>query len=162
MNNKFIINLILLIIFLLLFTFKTYGYQIEIAEKYNKIFSTPYLSESDITNYRFAYDFQDKCKWKSADKYILKIKNKILMGHILAQRYLHPNCYRSKYLELYYWLKKYNDHPQAKRIYRLAIKRMPQGYKSPTKPSLPIGIVSDKIELKSKSQSRYKSKKKII
>ena len=49
------------------------------------------------------------------------------MGYILSQRYLHPRCYRSQFLELTYWLKKYNDHPQAKRIYRLAIKRMPQG-----------------------------------
>ena len=52
----------------------------------------------------------------------------------LAQRYLHPRCYKSEFIELTYWLKKYNDHPQAKKIYRLAIKRMPKGYKSPTKP----------------------------
>ena len=62
------------------------------------------------------------------------------MGHVLAQRYLHPKCYHSQYLELYYWLKTYNDLPQAKRIYRLAVKRMPGGYKSPTHPSKAIGI----------------------
>ena len=81
------------------------------------------------------------------------------MGHILAQRYLHPKCYTSKYLELYYWLKKYNDHPQAKRIYRLAIKRMPKGYKSPSKPIKPSGIVGDKIV--SKKSNDYKSAKKL-
>ena len=81
------------------------------------------------------------------------------MGHILAQRYLHPTCYRSKYLELYYWLKKYNDHPQAKRIYRLAIKRMPKGYKSPNKPIKPNGIIGDKIA--NKKSSSYKSSKKL-
>ena len=80
-------------------------------------------------------------------------------GHIYAQKFLHPNCYTSKYLELYYWLKKYNDHPQAKRIYRLAIKRMPPGYKSPTKPSLPIGIESEKVN--SIKKTKYKSNKKL-
>ena len=62
------------------------------------------------------------------------------MGHILAQRYLHPKCYRSEFLELSSWLKRYSDLPQAKRIYRLAIKRMPKGYKRPTSPSKPVGI----------------------
>ena len=103
------------------------------------------LSKSDIEKYREAYVFQEQCKWKSANKHILKISDTLLMGHILAQRYLHPKCYTSKYLELYYWLKKYNDHPQAKRIYRLAIKRMPKGYKSPSKPINPSGIVGDKV-----------------
>ena len=88
-----------------------------------------------------------------------KIQNKILLGHIFAQRYLHPTCYRSKYLELYYWLKKYNDHPQAKRIYRLAIKRMPIGYKSPNKPIKPIGIQEEKIRIVEKQ--KYKSQKKL-
>ena len=102
---------------------------------------------------------QKNCKWKSANKYIFKIQNKILLGHIFAQRYLHPRCYRSKYLELYYWLKKYNDHPQAKRIYRLAVKRMPTGYKSPNKPIKPIGIQAEKIIIAEKQ--KYKSKKKL-
>ena len=44
------------------------------------------------------------------------LNNKILMGHILAQRYLHPRCYRSNFLELSNWLKQYNDLPQAKKI----------------------------------------------
>ena len=33
----------------------------------------------------------------------------------------------------------YNDLPQAKKIYRLAIKRMPKGYKRPPAPSKVIG-----------------------
>ena len=121
------------------------AFQVDIAKKYNDIFSSNILSESDINNYQQAYNFQKQCKWKSANRYILKIKNKTLLGHIYAQKFLHPNCYKSKYLELYYWLKKYNDHPQAKRIYKLAIRRMPQGYKSPNKPSLPLGIESETV-----------------
>ena len=146
-----------IIIILILFLSKSgNAYESFVAEKYNDIFTKSILSQSDVENYRKAYLFQEKCKWKSANKHLLKISNKILVGHILAQRYLHPDCYRSKYLELYYWLKKYNDHPQAKRIYRLAIKRMPKGYKSPTKPVKPIGIIADKSV--SKKSNNYKIK----
>ena len=135
------------------------SYEISIANKYNDIFTNEILNTNDIENYRKIYLLQENCKWKSANKYIFKIQNKILLGHIFAQRYLHPTCYRSKYLELYYWLKKYNDHPQAKRIYRLAVKRMPKGYKSPNKPIKPIGIQEEKIRIVEKQ--KYKSQKKL-
>ena len=150
---------ILISFFLLFFSCKSFGFQSDISNKYNNIFSSKILSEEDVHNYQQAYYFQEQCKWKSANRFILKIKNKNLLGHIYAQKFLHPNCYKSKYLELYYWLKKYNDHPQAKRIYKLAIRRMPSGYKSPTKPSKPMGIVAEKITTVKKS--KYKSSKKL-
>ncbi len=154
------INLYILIIFFLFFlSNNTFAFQIDIANKYNSIFSTKVLSDDDVYNYQQAYLYQEQCKWKSADRYILRIKNKSLLGHIYAQKFLHPNCYKSKYLELYYWLKKYSDHPQAKRIYKLAIRRMPAGYKSPTKPSLPLGIEAETI--KSGNKNKYKSSKKL-
>ena len=155
----------ILIIFVIFFfcntgiSTKAYSYQTAISDKYDNIFSTKILSEKDIHNYRQAFFFQEQCKWKSANSHILKIQNKLLLGHIYAQKFLHPNCYKSKYLELYYWLKKYNDHPQAKRIYKLAIRRMPQGYKSPTKPSTPLGIEAETINIK--KQASYKSTLKL-
>jgi len=155
----------ILIIFVIFFfcntgiSTKAYSYQTAISDKYDNIFSTKILSEKDIHNYRQAFFFQEQCKWKSANSHILKIQNKLLLGHIYAQKFLHPNCYKSKYLELYYWLKKYNDHPQAKRIYKLAIRRMPQGYKSPTKPSKPLGIEAETINIK--KQASYKSTLKL-
>ena len=150
---------ILFITSILVLSKLSYSYEYSVSEKYNEIFTKNILSKDDVENYRKAYLFQEKCKWKSANKHLLKISDKSLVGHILAHRYLHPDCYRSKYLELYYWLKKYNDHPQAKRIYRLAIKRMPKGYKSPEKPIRPSGINSDKII--SKKSNKYKSTKKL-
>ena len=153
------INLFYIITFSLFFSLNAFGYQIDISKKYSQIFESKILSEEDINNYQQAYLFQEKCKWKSANRYILKIKNKTLLGHIYAQKFLHPSCYKSKYLELYYWLKKYNDHPQAKRIYKLAIRRMPSGYKSPVKPSIPLGIESETI--KSVKKYKYKSSKKL-
>ena len=149
----------LMICFFVSLANNVYSYEKKVSDKYNNIFSSNILNEEDLENYRKINFFQKQCKWKIANKYLFNIQNKILIGHILAQRYLHPNCYKSKYLELYFWLKKYNDHPQAKRIYRLAIRRMPQGYKSPNKPSLPTNIKADKID--NQIKSKYKSKNKL-
>ncbi len=131
----------------------------EISKKYNQIFSQKILNNTDIENYQKIFEYQDVCKWKEANKYILKINNNILMGHVLAQRYLHPKCYRSKYSELSNWLKKYNDHPQARRIYRLAVRRMPQGYKSPSLPSKVVGIKETILE--PQKNKKYISQKKL-
>jgi len=150
-------------IFILFFySLKAYSNNIDnkISEKYSTIFSKNILLNEDIKRYQNIFEFQDTCEWKKANKYILKLKNKILMGHVFAQRYLHPNCYKSEFIELSYWLKKYNDHPQAKKIYRLAIKRMSTGYKKPNKPIKPIGILKEDIKFSIK-KNIYKSKKKL-
>ena len=131
----------------------------EISKKYSQIFSQNIINDTDINNYKKIFEHQEACEWKKANKYILEIENNVLMGHVLAQRYLHPKCYRSKYLELYSWLKKYNDHPQAKRIYRLAVRRMPQGYKSPLRPSKVVGIEGTILE--PKKNKKYISQKKL-
>ena len=132
----------------------------KISNKYNEIFTNNILINEDISNYQKIFNSQENCDWKKANRDILKIKNKILIGHVLAQRYLHPRCYKSQFIELTHWLKKYNDHPQARKIYRLAIKRMPKGYRSPSKPIKPIGIVKENLNSSSKKKS-YKSKKKL-
>tara|TARA_B100001123_G_C15331170_1_gene1031286 strand:+ start:332 stop:2077 length:1746 start_codon:yes stop_codon:yes gene_type:complete len=147
----------IIIIFILLIK-DSYAYVIQknISNKYFDIFSNPILLKNDIERYRKIINYQEVCKWKLANKYIINLNNEILMGHILAQRYLHPRCYRSEFLELSNWLKKYNDLPQAKRIYRLAIKRMPKGYKRPVSPSKVIGVKESNLEKKVKKV--YKSK----
>ena len=78
----------IIIFFSIIFSNRTFAYETSVAEKYNDIFTNNILSESDTYNYREAYIFQEQCKWKSANKHILKISNTILMGHILAQ---HPS-----------------------------------------------------------------------
>ena len=70
-----------------------------ISSKYFEIFSKPILLNQDIEQYRKIILYQEECKWKLANKYIFKLKNKILMGYVLAQRYLHPRCYRSQFLK---------------------------------------------------------------
>ena len=97
------------------------------------------LSDNDIERYREIFAVQEKGHWKTADKLIGKLENRVLMGHVLAQRYLHPTKYRSKYKELKDWMAEYADHPDAQRIYKLALRRRPKSWKYPTKPVLGSG-----------------------
>ena len=70
-----------------------------------------------------------------ADKVIPSLDNPILMGHVLAQRYLHPTKYRSSYDELRAWMVSYADHPDARRLYKLALNRRPANWKLPKAPA---------------------------
>ena len=94
------------------------------------------LSEPDAALYRAIFALQKKGKWGAADKQIRQLSDQRLMGHLLAQRYLHPTAYRSKYKELRDWMARYADHPEAKRIYKLALKRRPRNYKRPEPPAV--------------------------
>jgi len=103
------------------------------VEKYGHDVIPSVLSDSDVKNYLRIFELQEQALWKQADKLIGKLDNPILMGHIQFQRYMHPTGYRSKFRELSAWLKKYNDHPNAWQIYRLARKRQGKAY-APTRP----------------------------
>ncbi len=92
------------------------------------------VSEADASRYRVIFDLQQNGDWRAADKIIKILGDKNLMGHVLAQRYLHPTKYRSRYKELKAWLDSYADHPHARRIYKLALKRRPKNWKLPKKP----------------------------
>ena len=93
------------------------------------------LEEKDLSLYGQIFKLQEKGDWAAAKNLIKKLNNPLLMGHVNAQKYLHPTKYRSKYVELLQWMRKYADHPQAKRIYSLALRRRPPNWKSPPKPS---------------------------
>ena len=72
------LNPLLTIVFICIFIIpNANSFQTDIAQKYNDIFSSKILSEEDVKNYQQAYYFQEKCKWKSANRFILKIQNKL-------------------------------------------------------------------------------------
>ncbi len=100
----------------------------------------PVLSEADRQRYREIFALQESGNLKAAAKIVAKLDDKILMGHVLAQKYLHPTAHRSKYGELKPWLAEYADHPDARRLYRLAMKRRPGGAKRPRQPIPSSGI----------------------
>ena len=95
------------------------------------------LSDDDRARYARIFRLQAAGKWRAADREIQRLGERILMGHVLFQRYMHPTAYRSSYPELHHWLKNYNDHPGAARLYRLAQQRHLPNWKRPTRPIAP-------------------------
>lgn len=93
------------------------------------------LTEADKVKYRRIFALQEEGRWASAAKIIGTLDDRLLLGHVDAQKYLHPTRYRSRYPELHRWLKAYRDHPQAFKIYRLAKKRRIAGWKPTPVPS---------------------------
>lgn len=92
------------------------------------------LSDADAAHYRRTFELQDNQRWSEADREIAKLHDRLLLGHVLAQRYLSPKGYHSKFSELSSWLAHYADLPNATRIYHLALSRMPRGAKHPHHP----------------------------
>lgn len=92
------------------------------------------VGEEDVTRYGQIFELQEAGKWTAADKLIRDLDDRILMGHVLYQRYMHPTAYRSKYKELKAWMAEYADHPGARKIYRLALRRKPSNWKAPARP----------------------------
>ncbi len=102
------------------------------------------INPQDIHLYEKIFALQTDGEWKQADILIDALNDKILMGHVLYQRYMHPTKYRSSYEELHLWMKSYADHPNATKIYKLAQKRRPKsGWKplpKPIKASIPTAL----------------------
>jgi soluble lytic murein transglycosylase-like protein len=92
------------------------------------------LSQEDVARYQEIFLVQESGNWSRADQLIAALKDDVLLGHVLAQRYMHPTAYRSRYRELKRWLAKYADHPIADRIYSLAMRRKPASERAPKRP----------------------------
>ena len=91
------------------------------------------LKSADVALYREIFELQEKARWKEADARIAKLSDRILLGHVYFDRYMHPT-YRSSYKELSGWMDAYRDHPGAEQVYRLALRRKPKGVRQPTPP----------------------------
>ena len=96
--------------------------------------SAALLSDADVTRYRQIFAAQDVGDWAGADALITALADRRLMGHVLADRLLHPDAYIASYGELRDWLASFADHPQAGRIHDLALSRRPSGAARPQSP----------------------------
>ncbi len=92
------------------------------------------LSVADADRYRQIFVAQIAGDWDAAHALIAALDDRILIGHVLKQRYMHPTAYRSSYDELHAWLGTNGDHPGALRVYRLAHKKRPEGAAAPSRP----------------------------
>lgn len=93
------------------------------------------LTAEDAARYREIFALQEEGRWKEADALIAKLGDDILMGYVLYQRYMHPTDYRSSFDELKRWMAYYADHPEATKIYSLALKRRPRNASPPVRPT---------------------------
>lgn len=103
------------------------------------------LSTQDAQRYQAVFQAQKGKDWAKADEIMAGIGNRILIGHVLAERYLHPD-YKSKPAELAKWLNSYADHPQAYAVYTLAMAKSPAsktGLETVRKPASLSGYGTD-------------------
>jgi soluble lytic murein transglycosylase-like protein len=110
------------------------------------------LAPGTVELYTRIFEAQDDGQWAEADRLIARLDDKILLGHVLAQRYLHSG-WRSSYKELKSWLDQYADHPGAERLYKLAQARHPRGAPppaapqgAPPQPAAPDALASERRE----------------
>jgi len=123
---------------------------------------TAVLSRSDAALYREIFALQEDGHWPEAKKLVARVEDTRLIGHVIAQRLLHPTKYRSSFKELRAWLADYADLPQARRIYRLAVRRMPSGARAPQNPvvyGLPPVATTGKVDPEAPKRSRTQRRK---
>ncbi|MGE0747520.1 MAG: transglycosylase SLT domain-containing protein [Rhodospirillales bacterium] len=83
------------------------------------------LATADAERYRRIFAAQAGGRWSDADAEIGRLGDRLLLGHVLAQRYLDARHYRAGHDALAAWLAAYADHPDAPAIRFLAAKRAP-------------------------------------
>lgn len=119
----------------------------------------PLLANWDVSSYAKIFDAQERGEWVEADAAIKKLANGLLMGHVLGQRYLHHD-YKAGFDELRQWLDLYYDHPQAEKLYKLAVSRRPEGsdaaLREPEREVQTAGILG----LQGTQAKQYRTKKK--
>ena len=98
------------------------------------------LPAADLARYRALFALQHEGRWAEAEALMGTLADELLLGHVLAERYLAKAAPRAGFAELSGWLDSYADLPQAGRIHKLALARKPAGSPRPRAPEpLPGG-----------------------
>jgi soluble lytic murein transglycosylase-like protein len=103
------------------------------------------LSAKDIKTYKRLFKYQRALRRDLVAKEIKNLDDKVLYGHLMAERLLHPKT-KASYKDLKFFLDNYNDQHQAKTIYKLANLRKPKasnGHNKPVKQTRNIANYSD-------------------
>lgn len=95
------------------------------------------LGPTDAAAYRRIFAAQAQGRFAQADAEIAKLHDRLLVGHVLADRLLGPH-WRARPDELTAWLANHADHPDAGRIHRLLRARSPRGAVLPPEPEEPL------------------------
>jgi soluble lytic murein transglycosylase-like protein len=92
------------------------------------------LSAADLDRYRAIFARQRARDWAGAERLIAAVEDEVLLGHVLAARFLDPKAPRASYAELAGWLAHHADLPQAPKVHKLALARKPAGAPKPRAP----------------------------
>ncbi len=74
------------------------------------------LSNRDKNIYKQIFTLQQKNSYEEAEKEIGSLRNDLLLGYVLADRYT-SSRYKPSEDELVKWLEAYEDHPQYNKVY---------------------------------------------
>lgn len=74
------------------------------------------LSSEDVTLYREMFALARQGRGRAIDERVPLLANPLLLGHVMAQRYLHPRAAIESDAELIQWLAAYSDQPDAAAI----------------------------------------------
>ena len=90
------------------------------------------LSPADAERYAQAFALQAIGAGARAEKVVRRIDDKLVLSHVLADRYLRQA--RPSYRDLTNWLRQHRSHLDAPRIYRLARQYRPKRVRAPARP----------------------------
>ena len=84
------------------------------------------ISKQDVYVYKKMFRYQRAKRRDKVVQLLAGLENDILMGHLIAERLLHPDT-KASYPDLKRWLDRYHEQAPARAIYQLANKRAPHG-----------------------------------
>ena len=100
------------------------------------------LSKQDIELYQTAWSAQRKSDWDKADEALNKLSNQMLLGDVLAERYLHRH-YSATVDELTAWLANYRETPQAYNIYQMLQDKSAAASIKPVEKPVMLSVMGD-------------------
>ena len=115
---------------------------------YGETYGVPnVLSDKDAELYKKMFRYQRAGLRDKVVQYLPELKDGVLMGHLIAERLLHPTK-RASYDDLKKWLERYSDQSPAADIYSLANSRKPRNvqHKKPDVLKASIARYSDPDE----------------
>lgn len=103
------------------------GFDVIDEPLYNQVLEKTSTTARDVKLYKLIFAALRQKDVEKADELTAKLKSPVLLGHVLAQKYL-TTPYPTTYAELIKWQKKYAQLPQKTAIAALAKVKAP-GYK---------------------------------
>lgn len=114
------------------------------------------LGDGDLVLYRRIIAAQTAADWGTADRLMTALRDRQLIGYLLAERYLDPR-YRARFGELHGWLNLYADLGPANAVHALALKRKSRSDPAPRKPRIATGFTRSGDEDNSWRDRPYRS-----